>query len=194
MLGQSRKEFYRSLVTGFMLDEVIALTGVSPTLSEFDRAWDAKTKLALRQKSMLADMLTYLPEDVLVKVDRAAMSVSLETRAPFLDHRVLEFALRLPVRFVKDKHLLKQMLFKRVPRELLEREKKGFAVPLAEWFRLELRDLLESMLTKDRIAAVGLRNYGMVRRYMDEHQAGVRNHSYRLWALLMLVMWKQTHP
>jgi asparagine synthase (glutamine-hydrolysing) len=128
-----------------------------------------------------------------VKVDRAAMSASLETRVPFLDHRVVEFTLRLPlhqkIRAGQSKWLLRQLLARYLPRELFERPKQGFTLPLAEWLRGPLRDWAESLLDKpDVIEAIGLEPTRL-RRIWTEHQLGRSNHQRALWAVLMLQSW-----
>ena len=193
LLGRSPREFYRGLLSLFSAREVAEMTGTSPALAEFDRAWEAGAALPLRRRAMLADLLTYLPEAILVKVDRAAMATSLETRAPFLDHRVLELALRLPTPMVNEKHVLRNIAYSRVPRALLERPKQGFGVPLAEWLRTDLRPLLTDVVTPARMASVGVQMAGAVQRTLREHLAGKRDHSARLWALLMLGMWAEEH-
>lgn len=182
-------EVYRRFVAVFPASEVRALSGGIRRFEEFDRAWASTSRQPARQRAMLADLLTYLPEAILVKVDRAAMATSLETRAPLLDHRVLEFALRLPPRLLRGKRLLKNLVYRRVPRAIMERPKQGFGVPLARWFRGELRSLVFDALTYDRMRAVGVQDYGLVKRIIDEHMSGARDHPARLWALLVLSMW-----
>ncbi len=190
MLGRAPQEAHRSLMSTFSPDDVAALVGIRPTLVESERAWKNSAHLPVRRRAMLADLLTYMPEAILVKVDRAAMAVSLETRAPFLDHRVLEFALRLEPRHVRNKALLRRILYRRAPRALLDRPKRGFSVPLERWFRGELRSLLGDVLTPQRMAAAGIDDYPRVRRLLDEHLRGVHNHASRLWLLLVLGLWQ----
>ena len=189
LLAIPDREIYRRLVRLFDADDVLALTRRAPVLEEFDRAWAAAPERSVRQRAMLADLLTYLPEAILVKVDRAAMATSLETRAPILDHRVLEFALRLPPALVRGKRLLKQLVYRRVPRALVDRPKQGFGVPLARWFRGELRSLLVDQLTRDRLQAVGIEDFSVVQRMIDQHLSGTVPHGPRLWALLVLSLW-----
>ena len=182
-------DVYRRLVMVFPAPEVRALAGSITPFDEYDRAWASSSHRPVRQRAMLADLLTYLPEAILVKVDRAAMATSLETRAPLLDHRVLEFALQLPPQLLRGKRILKNLVYQRVPRNIMERPKQGFGVPLARWFRGELRSLVLDALTVDRMRAVGVHDYDLVRRIIDEHMSGRRNHPARLWALLVLSMW-----
>jgi asparagine synthase (glutamine-hydrolysing) len=168
------------------------MTGSVPRLSEYDRAWAAAVPQP-RHRAMLADLLTYLPEAILAKVDRAAMSVSLETRAPLLDHRLLEFALRLPARYTSRKRLLKAFVYQRVPRALVDRPKRGFGVPLGKWFRGELRTLVEDALTPARMQAIGIDNFLPIQRVLTSHFSGAFDEYPRLWALLVLSLWHDTH-
>jgi len=188
--GFPLRDIYRGTVSLFSAQEAQALTGVAPALPGFEAAWDLPG-LSTRRHAMLADLMTYLPEALLVKVDRAAMATSLETRAPLLDHRVLEFSLGLPHERVRGKSLLRELLYRRVPRELIDRPKKGFGVPLNRWFREDLRELLRDTVTPQRLADLGLHQPDMVTRLIREHEGGRIDHSARLWALLVLCLWLQ---
>lgn len=187
-IGLPEREVYRGLISVFRPDQVRELTGEDPTLPLFDQAW-SRTYLSPRRRAMLADLLTYMPEAILVKVDRAAMATSLETRAPFLDHRVLEYALRLPTPLIQGKPLLKKLLYRRVPQTLVDRPKKGFGVPLAKWLRHELRDLLRDTLTPATLARVGIMRPDLVSALLNQHQSGRSDHSAKLWALFVLCQW-----
>jgi asparagine synthase (glutamine-hydrolysing) len=143
------------------------------------------------------DQLSYLPDDILVKVDRASMAVSLETRAPLLDHRVAEFAWQLPmqqkIRAGQTKWLLRQVLYRHVPRELIERPKQGFAVPLERWLRGPLREWAEDLLSPARLAREGYLHAEPVRAAWDEHLSGRRNRHHQLWNVLMFQAWLQEY-
>ncbi len=146
-------------------------------------------------RMMYADQADYLPDDILVKVDRASMHWSLETRIPLLDHRLVEFAWALPRALVFDRHggkpLLKRLLAKHVPPALTERPKKGFDVPLAAWLRGPLRAWAESLLAPEGLHAVPILDAGEVRRAWRDHMAGRANAAHGLWSILMLLAWRQ---
>ena len=142
---------------------------------------------------MAVDALSYLPEDILVKVDRAAMGVSLETRAPFLDHRVVEFAWRLPlsvkIRNGRQKWGLRRVLYKYVPKRLVERPKAGFSVPLAAWLRGPLRDWAEALLDQRRLQTEGFFDPKPIQQKWNEHLSGYNQWDSHLWSVLMFQAW-----
>jgi asparagine synthase (glutamine-hydrolysing) len=142
---------------------------------------------------MALDTTGYLPDDILHKVDRAAMSVALETRVPLLDHHVVELAWRLPARLRAPgrpgKWVLREVLARHVPRELFERPKAGFAVPVGRWLRGPLRDWAEELLAPDRLGRDGLLDVARVRGIWDEHLGGRRDAQYELWPVLMFQSW-----
>jgi asparagine synthase (glutamine-hydrolysing) len=142
---------------------------------------------------MALDAMTYLPDDILVKLDRASMAVSLESRVPFLDHRVIEYAWSLPldykIRHGETKWPLRQLLDRYLPRELMDRPKMGFAIPLAEWLRGPLREWASDLLSPQRISAGGRWNAGEVERAWTEHLSGRRNLSAKIWPVLMFEAW-----
>jgi asparagine synthase (glutamine-hydrolysing) len=144
-------------------------------------------------RMMYWDSISYLPNDILCKVDRAAMAVSLETRVPFLDHRVVEAAWRLPlamrVRDGQGKWALRQLLYKHVPRELIERPKAGFAIPVGEWIRGPLNEWAEDLLDERALEAAGFLDPVPVRRVWKEHKSGRRDWTPRIWSMLMFQSW-----
>ena len=149
------------------------------------------------ERAMATDIRTYLVDDILAKVDRASMAYSLEARVPLLDHRVVEFAARLPmglkVRGGETKHLLRKVLYRHVPKELIDRPKMGFGIPVNRWLRNELRPLLDEYLNGERVRREGFLRPEGVDRVVREHLSGRRDHQYRLWALLVFGMWRERY-
>ncbi len=179
--------FYRSMVSILREPAPFLMRGA------LDPADPAPVNLGLAEWTMASDALAYLPGDILVKVDRAAMSASLETRAPFLDARVVELAWRLPISAKvgggKGKRILRDVLYRHVPRDLVDRPKQGFAVPLNTWLRGGLRDWAEAQLDAGRMQREGVLNAGEVRALWERHLTGRSNAGPELWNLLMLQAW-----
>ena len=143
--------------------------------------------------ALLTDLMTYLPNDLLVKVDIASMAVSLEARSPFLDHHVIEFAASLPpemkVRRLTTKYLLKRALRQLLPKENLDRRKMGFGVPIGHWFRGKMQPFLREVVLSEKALKRGLFKRETLERIIDEHVSGQRDHAHQLWTLLMLELW-----
>ena len=156
-------------------------------------AWP--TQLGLAEQMMIMDAATYLPDDILVKVDRASMAVSLEARVPFLDPNLFDVAWRLSpnqrIRNGQGKWALRQVLHKYVPRELIDRPKMGFGIPIGQWLRSELREWAESLLSIDSLNRSGLLDPQPIRRLWREHLTGKRDLEYHLWSVLMFQAWLQ---
>jgi asparagine synthase (glutamine-hydrolysing) len=185
-------DLYVALVTEWDDAENVVIGSVArPTIIGRREAWPALADPVARM--MAVDGLSYLPDDILVKVDRAAMAVSLETRAPFLDHRVVEFAWKLPMSMKiadgQGKALLRRVLDRHVPRALVDRPKMGFGIPLDAWLRNELRDWAESLLSRDALEHGGYFDVDAVRTVWEGHLAGTHSYGYRLWSVLMFQAW-----
>lgn len=142
---------------------------------------------------MTTDMRTYLPDDIMTKVDRTSMAVSLEARAPFLDHKLIEFATRLPIEYKLDgnqsKKILRNVLYRYVPENILERPKMGFSIPVGKWLRCELQDWAEDLLSVNKLEAHGFLNSSPIRAKWKEHLSGRSNWENHLWDVLMLQAW-----
>lgn len=185
-------DLYRSLVTEWPAHPSPAISAQAlPTV--LDDPGVAGSIADAEQRMMLLDTLTYLPDDILTKVDRAAMGVSLETRAPFLDHRVFEAAWRLPIsmkiRSGQTKWALRQVLYKHVPRSLIERPKAGFAVPIGDWLRGPLREWAEALLAPERLRREGYLDPEMIHQAWTQHLSGRYDCTPRLWFVLMFQAW-----
>jgi asparagine synthase (glutamine-hydrolysing) len=165
----------------------------SHTVLSDQRQWAAVEDFTRWMISL--DMLCYLPDDILVKVDRATMAVSLESRAPFLDHRLIEWAWQLPtsmmIRNGKGKWLLRKILSEFVPESLFDRPKMGFGIPIDAWLRGPIREWAESLLDQKRLDSEELLDWKEIRRKWCEHQSGTRNWSYYLWSVLMFLAWRE---
>lgn len=183
---------YLNLVSLWKRPDSVVIGGSEPlvTLTDPGRWADLPD---LTQRMMYLDTVTYLPDDILVKVDRASMGVSLEGRVPFLDHRLVEFAWRVPlgmkIKDGKSKWLLRQVLNQYVPKKLIERPKMGFGVPIDAWLRKPLRGWAEALLDERRLRREGFFHPRPIREKWAEHLSGKRNWQYPLWDVLMFQAW-----
>lgn len=170
---------------------------VEPTVRLFRSAFAAHAFRDGLDGVLYSDFQIYLPDDILVKVDRMSMIHGLEARVPFLDHELVELAASLPARYklpgLRTKHVLKQALWGRVPLRILERGKAGFNVPMAQWLLGPLRPLVRDMLSPARVQSIGLWRPEGVARLLDEHESRRRDWSRTLWALLVFVLWNERH-
>lgn len=189
LLAPNSAEFYRMAVS----NSGRAVRNAAPHPTNFDQQADWPSK-GLMDSMMALDLVTYLPDDILCKVDRAAMAVGLESRVPFLDHRVVEFARRLPVNYKVvngvGKWPVRQVLDRYVPRKLVERPKKGFAAPIGTWLRGPLRDWGEHLLSIEQLHKDDLFDVAEIRRKWTEHLTGRRNWQNTLWSVLMFQAWR----
>ncbi len=192
LTADSPEGFYRSLVSHWDAGQNL-MPGVSE--AEATAGWTSPGCADLTDTSRYLDTVTYLPDDILAKVDRASMATSLEARVPLLDHRVVEFAWQLPrnmlIRHGESKWALRQILARHVPRALTDRPKMGFAIPIDAWLRGPLKDWAEDLLAPAKLEADGLLNAKPIRRAWAAHVSGRRNLQYPLWGILMLQAWRQ---
>jgi asparagine synthase (glutamine-hydrolysing) len=195
MLGRDDPvALYRDIMSQWLDPERLALGSHEPAAAR----WSVPGEIADGvERLQLVDLTTYLPHDVLTKVDRASMAVGLEARVPILDHRVVEFSWRLPPRFKlrdgRPKWLLRQVLDRYVPRPLVERPKMGFTVPIGDWLRGPLREWAETLLAPARLEAAGCLDPALVGESWQAHLSGRRNEDTRLWSILMFEAWRERY-
>jgi asparagine synthase (glutamine-hydrolysing) len=186
---RSMDDFYMSLVSEWK-DPGSVVKGAG---GKADELFHVPANLSSEEIMMYRDSMTYLPDDILCKVDRASMATSLETRVPFLDHRVAELAWRLPlhmkIRDNQGKLVLRKVLNKYVPRNLIDRPKAGFGIPVGQWLRGPLRDWAEALLDEQRLQGEGYFYPAPIRTRWVEHLSGKRDHTPKLWAVLMFQSW-----
>jgi asparagine synthase (glutamine-hydrolysing) len=186
-------ELFRRLVTVWENPELLVPGATEP----HDILWDqslAQSVPPFQERMQVLDGLTYLPDDILTKVDRASMAVSLEARVPLLDHRIAEFAFKLPhhmrVRDGQSKWLLREVLARHVPKDLFERPKMGFGIPIGEWLRGPLREWVEDLLDPAKLEQDGLLNAAPIQAAWAAHLSGRTNNEVQLWTVLMFQAWR----
>ncbi|MGE4298709.1 MAG: asparagine synthase (glutamine-hydrolyzing) [Desulfovibrionaceae bacterium] len=196
LAAPDRAAFYHALVS-FWKDTARLVPTAGPGAARrapSPAAWDG---LDFAPWMMAMDTITYLPGDILTKVDRASMAVALEARVPILDHRVAAFAWSLPqhlkIRDGVGKYILRQVLYRHVPKALVERPKQGFGIPLHTWLRGPLRPWAEALLSPEALGRTGYIKPGPIRSAWADHLAGRRNYQYHLWAVLMFQGWAERH-
>jgi asparagine synthase (glutamine-hydrolysing) len=194
---QTGEAFYKEMVSHSKDPGKLVLGATEPEtiLSRSDRLPNLP---GLQERMMYLDSMTYLPDDILTKVDRASMAVSLEARVPLLDHRLVEFAWQVPTeykyRYGQGKWLLRQVLYRYVPPELMDRPKMGFGVPIEQWLRGPLREWAEELLNEERLRKDGFFDPGPIRTMWEEHVSGKRRWHYYLWDVLMFQAWLDENP
>lgn len=191
----SEEEIYKALTSTWHVPREILEGNINePDAPVFDAELQPDY-LTFAEKMMYWDTRSYLPDDILVKVDRASMAVSLEARAPLLDRKIYDYVWRLPldvkIRRGQGKWLLREVLARYVPRELFERPKQGFAMPVGEWLNGDLREWAESLLDEKAMKADGLLKASEIHQVWNAHKSGRGNHAVRLWTILMFQSWRQ---
>jgi asparagine synthase (glutamine-hydrolysing) len=190
----SATDIYRGLVGHWRAeDQVMRQASPAETIVEQPEQWPALPDIT--QQMMYLDAVTYMADDILTKVDRASMAVGLEARVPLIDHRIAAFAWSLPMAYKTGggtgKKVLRNVLYRHVPKELIERPKMGFALPVHDWLRGPLRDWAENLLDEKRLTEGGYFNATPIRRKWAEHLSGKRNWQHHLWDVLMFQAWAE---
>lgn len=195
MLRSQRPEAMYEALTSFWMEPTNIVLGSRPVATTLSAPSEWPQFEDFTHSMMYLDLVTYLPDDILVKVDRASMGISLEAREPLLDHRLIEFAWKLPlsmkVRDGSSKWALRQVLYKYVPRDLVDRPKMGFGVPIDHWLRGPLVDWAEDLLDEDRLRREGFFDPAPIREKWRQHRTGRHNWQYYLWGVLMFQSWLQ---
>jgi asparagine synthase (glutamine-hydrolysing) len=194
VLEGGRDNFYRLVISHWPESETM-VPGAAPPRFIADDPGVASIVGDPIERMQYLDSVTYLPDDILTKVDRASMAVSLEARVPLIDHRVVAFSWQLKpewkARPGRSKYLLRRVLDRYVPRSLIERPKMGFAVPIDSWLRGPLKDWAEDLLDENRLKREGILSPEPIRAKWQEHLSGKRNWQYLLWDVLMFQAWKE---
>jgi asparagine synthase (glutamine-hydrolysing) len=195
MEKNSLMDLYRATICLWPANELPLLTAKGLPGSIFEQGFQESEGQPILSRLMRVDQMTYLPDAMLTKVDRASMAVGLEVRVPLLDHRVMEYTSGLPgdlkYRNGTGKYILRKLLARYVPAELFDRPKMGFGVPIDQWFRDGLKELLLDYLSPDRLRKEGLFDQTLIETKIKEHLSGRANHQHRLWSILIWEMWRE---
>ena len=189
---KTEKDLFISLISGYEdLSELLNFRSKPQSYAYNDEIW-SNSSLSFQEKMMFLDMITYLPDDIMCKVDRASMAFSLESRAPFLHQDVVEASYKIPTEYkIKNKngkHILRNILYKYVPKDLIERPKQGFGIPLDEWIKGPLKDDFYESISEENLSH-DLINKSMVKKMLDDHIDGKRNWQNQLWAIHSFQNW-----
>lgn len=189
---KTEKDLFISLISGYEdLSELLNFRSKPQSYAYNDEIW-SNSSLSFQEKMMFLDMITYLPDDIMCKVDRASMAFSLESRAPFLHQDVVEASYKIPTEYkIKNKngkHILRNILYKYVPKDLIERPKQGFGIPLDEWIKGPLKDNFYESMSEENLSH-NLINKSMVKKMLDDHIDGKRNWQNQLWAIYSFQNW-----
>lgn len=195
LVAQDPEELYKGFVSHWKQPSLVVKNGIEyPSALTNKQNWIETTDFT--ERMMHLDLISYLPDDILTKVDRATMGVGLESRIPLLDHRIVEFAWQLPHsmknRNGQSKWLLRQVLYQYLPKEMMERPKMGFGVPINEWLKTSLRDWAEDLLDEKKLEEQGFFYPQPILEKWQEHLSGKRNWSYHLWDVLMFQAWLES--
>ena len=203
---RNRDDFYYSLLSqwndpNFLFRDEIRNENLNNLPSTLSLTLPVDISDDLKSRMMAYDTLNYLPNDILCKVDRASMAASLETRAPFLDHRVIETAWQIPMAYkinnnsniYTTKFLLREILYKYVPRNLIERPKAGFAIPIAKWLRGGLKPWAQDLISEEMLAKQSILNPKSINKLWEDHLSEKVDNSSKLWPILMWQSWIDTH-
>ncbi len=189
----SANNFFKSLISNWKNPVDIIINSKEPN-TILDDNFISKVIPNFKERMMFFDLITYLPDDILTKVDRSSMAVSLEARVPFLDHKVIEFSKRLPTSFkIKNntnKWILRKILYKYIPEKIMTRTKMGFGIPLNQWLKGDLREWAEELLDDTKIKSDGILNPKPIKNIWKEYLKGKGNWQYLLWDVLMFQAWK----
>jgi asparagine synthase (glutamine-hydrolysing) len=189
-------EVYKRLVSIIYMPERYVCHGNEPvSLLDDKDLWNHSVEYISTMQKL--DLLTYLPDDLLAKVDRASMAVSLETRVPFLDHNIVEFVMTLPMKLKlhngQSKRLLREVLYCYLPKELIDRPKMGFSIPIGRWLRGSLQDWASSLINENRLRSEGYLRSEQVLKMWDDHLKGRGGWDHQLWNILMFQAWLEAH-